>query len=114
MKLKSLFVKWVIQPIKDALHKTKELGWFFGILAYLLSQVLLWSPAIAGLIIGFFFKNPWGYGLASGYAIWVFAPTGTTFFYIPLLFASIAIMRWIKKRLGLIKNVQKTQVNNNK
>lgn len=102
MKLKSLFVKWVIQPIKDALHKTKELGWFFGVLAYLLSQFLLWIPSIVGLIVGFAFNEAWGYALASGYAIWVFAPTGTTFLYIPLLFASIAIMRWVKKRLGLI------------
>lgn len=106
MKLRNLLSKYIVAPVKDALHKTKELGWFFGVLAYLLSQILLWIPGIIGVIVGLTIDKAWGFGLASGYAIWVFAPTGTTFVYIPLLFLSIAIMRWVKHKFEGKKNVQ--------
>ena len=98
--LQSIRMKKLLQelfnPIKDALYKTKELGWFYGGLAYVFSQFLLHLPAIIPYFIYLFSGDGWWLSVSVAYEIWVFAPTGTFLFYIPLLAFSIWLMRLIK------------------
>ena len=86
----------LLQPIKDALYKTKELGWFYGGLAYVFSQFLLHLPAIIPYFIYLVSRNEWWLSVSVAYEIWVFAPTGTFLFYIPLLAFSIWLMKLVK------------------
>jgi hypothetical protein len=88
---------FMIRMVRRAWLGVKSLGWFFGFIAFLISNVIFFSPTIVGVIGYWITQNGWFIGMASGYMTWVMLPTGSAIVYAFIVAATIPFVKLLKK-----------------
>ena len=96
---------FMIRIVRKAWLGVKSLGWFFGFIAFVISNAIFFSPTIAGVIAYWITGNNWFIGIASGYMTWVILPTGSSIIYALVVAATIPFVSYFKKKLIFKKEV---------
>lgn len=96
--------KWtiglVVNLFKKVKKQVKELGWFWGLLATLISAIIFYLPSIIALVLYSVTMKDMYWIFASGYVVWWFLPMGSPalLVYFAILSFVIVIINKIKKK----------------
>ena len=96
--------KWtiglVVNLFKKVKKQVKELGWFWGLLATLISAIIFYLPSIIALVLYSITMKDMYWIFASGYVVWWFLPmfSPALLMYFTILSFVIVIINKIKKK----------------
>ena len=96
--------KWtiglVVNLFKKVKKQVKELGWFWGLLATLISAIIFYLPSIIALVLYSVTMKDMYWIFASGYVVWWFLPMGSPalLVYFAILSFVIVVINKIKKK----------------
>lgn len=95
-KIWNFFKSFFVNTYKQV----KGLGWFWGLLATLISAIIFYLPSIIALVLYSVTMKDMYWIFASGYVVWWFLPMGSPalLVYFAILSFVIVIINKIKKK----------------